>query len=162
MKEVWTSDLSRAVLSVLLIAFVWNKTGNAIGSGGVDLLTPNLGVRREWVFVTTLRPLYPRYPFYGRLIGPQDRSGRYRKSLPQLLSNPGPSSAWHFAIPTTLSPVVDSFKNEYAPWTRSWYRNDGKVAHGFLCTSMTLRKPDVSTGLNLVRCSLQHIRGVII
>ena len=39
----------------------------------------NLAARWGWVVNATPRPLYPRYPLYRRLGGPQGRSGRVRK-----------------------------------------------------------------------------------
>ena len=35
-----------------------------------------------WVVNATPRPLYPRYPLYRRVVGPQARSGRVRKISP--------------------------------------------------------------------------------
>ena len=53
--------------------------------------------------VATPRPLYPRYPLYRRLGGPQGRCGRVRKfSVPHRDSIPGPSSPWRVAIQTAL------------------------------------------------------------
>jgi len=57
------------------------------GSTGIALPLFNLGARWLWVVNATPRPLYSgketRYPFYRRLGGPQNRSGKVRKISPQ-------------------------------------------------------------------------------
>jgi hypothetical protein len=47
------------------------------GSGCIDPHFLDLGTSWRWVVSFTALPLYPRYPFYRRLDGPQSRSGRY-------------------------------------------------------------------------------------
>jgi hypothetical protein len=69
-------------------------------SGGIALLTLDLGARKGWVVSATPRPLY-RYPLYRRLGGPQGRSGRVRKISPP----PG-------FDPRTVQPVV----SRYTDW----------------------------------------------
>jgi hypothetical protein len=50
----------------------------------------------------TLSPGKTRYPFYRRLGGPQDRSGRAENLAPPTGFDPGPSSPYSYAIPTEL------------------------------------------------------------
>jgi hypothetical protein len=75
------SEYVKKVKSTLLQAsWPWR------GVRGIAVPTLNLSTRRGWVVSTTPRPLYPRertrYPLYGRLGGPQGRSGRVRKICP--------------------------------------------------------------------------------
>jgi len=63
-----------------------------MGSEGLAPHFRNLGTRWSWVVNFTIRPLDPRYPFHGRLGGPQslsEHSGE-EKEIPAPTTNRSP------------------------------------------------------------------------
>jgi hypothetical protein len=78
------------------------------GSGCIDSHFLDLGSSWRWVVSFSPLPLYPRYPLYSRLGGPQSRSGlrgEEKNSWPTGTRTPTPRSysPHPVATPTTLS-----------------------------------------------------------
>jgi hypothetical protein len=108
----------------------------------------NHGTRRGWVVSFTLLPLYPReyiprYPFYSRLDGPQNRSGRYREE--KIMSLAGIESRAFQPVARRNTDWAIPFRNTTnADWNFNGFCQSGRTNAGILRSNLSRTFPAAS------------------
>ena len=83
----------------------------------------------RWLVNATPRPLYPRYPLYRKLGGPQARSGRVRKISPPpgfdtQTVQPVASRCTDYVIPAATYPCAEEYLHRCNKATNMFHRDE--------------------------------------